>query len=550
MKFYTYAKAVGNNILYRGYENGKQIISKVPFKPTLYIPSRNPNAEWKSLYDSKPLEPVVFDNIKAAKKYVDLYKDVQGMEIHGFQKYDYQYINNEFPDEFDYDLAQVNILTIDIEVVEALSEEGFPDIQLAEVPIVLISLHSTRNRKTLVLGIKEFITSEEDGFEYKYFPDEKSMLKYFIAYNKATNPDIWTGWNTSEFDIPYIVNRIMKLFGKEMVEKLSPFGIIREKMIEVRGREIQTYDIFGIIDLDYLKLYKKYGIRSAKESYTLDFIAQEELGEGKVDLPGNSFRDNYNNHFQLFVKYSAIDTVLVEKLERKMKLIELAFAMTYMYRCNVQDIYRTVVPWEVLIFNHLSKNKIAVPPRRDAIENDYDGGWVKEPKAGMYGWTMSVDFASLYPSVERQWNISPETFVASEYNLRPDDFLSNSEDSITAKARAIELGFTLTANGAMFRKDKAGFLPELMKYCMEGRKIAKKEMIKLEKEYEVTKNPALIPKISALNNKQTALKLAANACYGAIGNKGFHYYEYRIAEAITLSGQLSNIHLSIRLTLN
>lgn len=549
MYFYTYAQCLGNNILVRGYKNGHPFVEKVKFKPTLFIPSRKETHEegWLSLYDSKPLEPMKFDDIKDAKNFCERYADVEGMEVHGFQRWQYQFINEEFPGEIQYDLRHVNITTLDIEVVDE-ETDGFPDIQTADKPIVLVSLHSSKTGKTIVLGLKDYIKDADDDFEYMQFADERGLLSYFVTWMQTERPDVWTGWNTTNFDIPYIVNRLMRLFDETMVKRLSPFGYIKEKMINVRGKDVQTYDIYGVIDLDYLELYKKFGTYSAKESYALAFIAQEELGESKLEMPGFSFRDNYVNHFQTFVKYNAKDTVLVERMEKKLKLIELAFAMAYMYRCNLQDIYRTVLPWEVFIYNHLYKKKIAVPPRRHSMRADYPGAWVKDPKPGMYGWTMAFDFAALYPSTEIQWNISPETFVPGEYDLTPDDFINMTMKATYAINKAKELDCTIAANGMMYRKDRRGFLPELMKFCIDGRKIAKKEMLKLESEYQKTKDESLLPRIAALNNRQMALKIAANSAYGAIGNEGFHYYDYRIAASITLCGQLSDIQLATRMS--
>ena len=539
-KFYTYCNVLSNSILLKGYENGKKITEKIPFSPTFYIQSKN-KSKWHSLYDNKPLEPITFDSIREARDFKEQYKDVVGFDIHGMDKYQYQYIHENYPGTIEYDLNLVTSLTFDIEVI---SDDGFPDIQEAAHPITLISLHNSSTETTLVLGLKPYNVDENDTFEYIQFNSEKALLRYFIEYNIIHKPDIWTGWNTSEFDIPYIVNRIMNIFGEELVKKLSPFNYIREKTILVRGREIQTYDIFGIVDLDYLQLYKKFGTYSAKESYALGFIAQEELGETKLTLPGENFKDSYDNHFDIFVRYNAIDTILVKKFEKKMKLIELAFSLAYIYKCNLSDIYKTVVPWEIFIYNHLAEKKIAVPPRKKTIDSQFEGAWVKETIPGMYGWLMSFDFASLYPSIIRQWNISPETFISDYHAVTVKDFLEETEEMKQVCAYAKQNNYAVAANGSLYKKEKTGFLAELMEFAMEGRKLAKKEMLMIESQYEKTKNDSLKPKIAALHNRQMALKIAANAAYGAIGNKGFLYYEYRMAEAITLTGQLSDIHLA------
>lgn len=545
MEFYTYCQTLGNSILYRGYKNGRQVIDKVDFGPTLFVPTKKRDSKsWFNLYDSSPLEPINFSSIRDAKEYLETYKDVHGMEIHGMLKWNLQYINSKYPSEIEYDLSQVKIHTIDIETVDENSDDGFPDIQAALIPIVLISIYDSITNETIVLGLKDFEKQDGDNFTYKKFSTEKDLLKYFIEYQVATKPDIWTGWNTSGFDIPYIINRIVRLFDENTVKRLSPFNFIKEKTFYIRGKEVQSYEIYGIVDLDYLALYKKFGTYSAKESYTLGFISQEELGETKLDLPGSSFRDSYINHFNTFVRYNAIDSILVKKLESKLKLIELAFAMAYMYHCNLSDVFRTVAPWEAFIYTHLSSKKIAVPPRTGGLRGDVEGAWVKDGIPGMYGWCMSFDFSSLYPSIIRQWNISPETFKAAQFATRTNNFIKCDEHAKAAIAYAKENNYTLAANGTMYDKSKKGFLAELMEYCMEGRKKAKKEMLKYEALYQKTHDDTLLPKIAAFHNKQMALKIAANSCYGAIGNDGFHYYDYRMAEAITLTGQLSDIHLA------
>jgi len=545
---YTYCQQRGNYLLYRGIDNGRQVLEKIEFKPTLYVSSKKPNPEWKSLYEGSPLDAVNFDSIKDAKNFIETYKDVHGMEIHGFQKFQYQFINETFPEDIEYNLSDLVILTLDLEVVDPEIERGFPDIRTADTPIVTVSLHNSKTNKTIVMGYKEYKKQAEDDFEYKLYKDEAEMLKRLVEYFQVNKPDVLTGWNTEGFDTPYMINRIMRVLDESWVKKLSPFGIVNEKITKVNDREVQTYDIMGLIELDYLLLYKKYGSFGGKESYALGFIAQDELGKTKKELPGTSFRDNYVNHFGKFVQYNSEDSVLVKELEEKLKLIELAFAMAYMYKCNVQDVFRTVVPWEIFIFNHLAKEKIAVPPRRPGMKGLVEGAWVMMPEIGMHGWTMTFDFASLYPSIIRQWNISPETFRPADVDIGVQDWLSNNEKSQEALGIAQSYNCTVAANGAMYSKEKQGFLAALMEYCMVERKVAKKSMLKLEAEYQTTKNAALIPKISALNNKQMALKLAANSLYGALGNEGFHYYDYRMAEAITLTGQLCDIHLGNHLS--
>ena len=545
-KFYTYAKSYGNSVLYKGFEGGSRICEKIQFKPSLFIESDNTESTWKSLYGSNPLEEVKFDSIKDAKAFVETYKDVYNFNIHGYQKYDMQYICQEFPNKIEYDISLVNIVTIDIETVFIGDEEesGFPDIEAAIVPIVLVSLHSSRDNKTFVYGFKDYIKTESDNFEYIQFVDEKALLKQLVIYFQTSDIDVLTGWNILTFDIPYIINRITNQLDQSFANKLSPFGVIRDSFTKDKsGKDVLTYDIYGIITLDYLPLYKKLGATSVKEQYTLGFISEEELGETKLEMEGISFRDNFDNFYQQFVQYNALDSLLVKRLDDKLGLISLAFAIAYKYKCNLSEIFKTVSPWETLIYNYLSSKHIAVPPRQNIPDGQFEGAYVKSPIPQLYGFHVSFDFSALYNSIMQQWNISPENFISPKTDINVEDCLTNSDAYIECCNSAISLQCSLASNGAMFDNNIEGFLPTILKTLKKERDIAKAKMLEYEKEYEKTHNTQLVSIISSLNNEQLSLKLLGNSVYGSFGNNGFHYYNYKLAEAITLSGQYSIRHL-------
>jgi DNA polymerase elongation subunit (family B) len=539
MQFYTHVSTYGSKILYRGYKSGHPVLMRDEFKPTLYVTSKK-KSDWKSLYGAE-LSPVVQDSIKEAKDFVKRYDGVEGFEIHGMTDFQYQYISQNFQGDIEYDVDLMRISFLDIEVI---SDDGFPDIQSASSPIVLIAMNDKTTNRTVVFGLKSFNKTPDDKFEYRVFRDEVTMLKEFILYWQQNCPDIVSGWNTDQFDFPYLINRIVRILDEDHAKRLSPFGMIRERMVEIRGKEVQTYDIVGVNQIDYLDAYKKFGTYSAKESYALNYILQIELGKEKLELPGDSFNDSYENYFDTFVRYNAWDAESVHALDDKMKLIDLIVSVSYLVKCNFRDVFGPVKTWDVFIYNHLDKKKVAVPPRSKKLAGAFEGAWVKDVEPGMYGWTMSFDFASLYPSIIRQWNLSPETLVTNETaNLSVNALVNPIDKNMQWFDHAKENDYTVAANGSMYRRDKKGILPELMEFLMVGRKIAKKEMIALQKEYESTKNPLLVPKISALDNRQMALKILANAGYGAITNAGFRYFDLRIGEAITLTGQASDRHV-------
>lgn len=542
MKFYTYCKAFGSKVFYRGVDHGRKVLMKDTFSPTLFVKSKNKKTEWNSLYGD-PLDSIEFADIKEYRDFIKQYEDVSGFDIHGNIQAEYQYLNHKFSGDIEYNVDQMKIMFLDIEVI---ARDGFPDIQSAADPIALIACHDKTTNKTVVFGFRT-LDEKLGDFEYRCYKDEVTMLREFITFWQSDYPDIVSGWNSDKFDFPYIVNRIIRLLDDDWAKKLSPFNMIHEKMIEIRGGDkVQTYDIVGVNQIDYLDAYKKFGTYSAKESYALGFIAKEELGESKHEIEGaESFNDGYDNFYSEFVKYNAIDAQLVHRLDNKLKLVDLVVALSYLVKCNFKDTFGPVKMWDVFIYNHLSKKKVAIPPQSKKLTGAFEGAWCKDVKPAMYGWTMSFDFASLYPTIIRQWNVSPETLVREEQlNLNVETIVSlplkSTEDWIqTAKEKDV----TVAANGTMYRKNKKGILPELMEFLMVGRKTAKKEMLKLEQQYQHSHDESLLPKIAAKNALQLALKVAANAGYGACTNSGFRYYDLRIGEAITLTGQVSDRHV-------
>lgn len=481
-EIYTFAKAWGNKILYRGYKDGIAVVSKDDFKPKFYLKSKNTKSPWKSL-SGDPLEETTYGDIRDAKEVLNTYKDVAGFDIHGNIEFHYQYLANRFPSDVITNTSLMKIWFIDIETVNIQNQgAAFPDIQSANHPIVLISVHDKTTDKTVVFGYKS-ITTRNTNYEYRLFKDEKSMLIAFITYWQQNCPDIVSGWNISQFDIPYIVNRIMRELDEDWAKKLSPFNIISERELEIRGKKVQTYDIVGVVELDYLDLFKKY-MYSQRESYALGAIAQEELGETKLENPGKNFRDFWENHYDTFVDYNAKDSILVHKLDDKLKLIDLVVSVAYLAKCNIRDCLGVVKVWDVFIYNFLLQQKVAIPPQRRKISGEFEGAYVKDVIPGMYGWTVSFDFASLYPTIIRQWNMSPETIVDFQEAIGVKDIVSAKS---MLSQYAVDNNLTIAANGSMYRKDKEGVLPQLMAFLMDGRKIAKKQMLTLEKQYQDVK---------------------------------------------------------------
>ena len=528
MKFYTNVEQAGNRLLVRGYEGGSPFSYRVPYNPTLYVASKN-YSDWKTL-EGDCVEPLKLGSINDAKEFVKKYREVDDFDIYGNTRYLYQYIVEEHPeDEIRYDTSKIRIFNIDIETA---AENGFPDIESADQEILAISIKDSYTGRIVVFGARPF-DNKDSEVDYMHFRTEESMMSAFLQYWNENYPDVITGWNVQLFDIPYIARRVTRILGEKAAKSLSPWKLISSREIYIKGRKQIAYDLPGISTLDYLELYRKFTYTN-QESYRLDHICLVELGERKLDHSEyDTFKEFYEKNWQKFIEYNIHDVRLVDKLDDKMKLLDLAFTMAYDAKVNYEDVFSQVRMWDNYIYCELNKRKIAIPPKRDALKDaKYAGAYVKEPKAGRYDWVVNFDLNSLYPHLIMQYNISPET-------LTDDRHPTVTVDKILQQEVEIDGDLAVCANGAQYKKDTQGFLPLMMQKMYDSRVIFKKKMIKAKQQYEKTPTVELMNEISRCNNIQMAKKISLNSAYGAIGNEHFRYYRLANAEAITLSGQVS-----------
>ena len=524
--FYTNIQLAGNTILYRGYENGKKVQSRTHFSPTLFVTS-NKEEQFKTL-DGENVKPIKFESPREARDFIQKYEGVQGFKVYGYERFVYQFIAQEFPGEIDYDMKSMKIFAMDIEVA---CENGFPDVQSAAEEMLCITVKDLNTKEYFVWSTREFDSPK--GVQSFIFWTEQEMLTAFMQWWTENTPDVLTGWNVNLYDVPYIARRVNRILGEKWMNSLSPWNRANEREINIMGRTHIAYDLSGINILDYLDLYKKFTYTN-QESYRLDHIAFVELGQRKVDHSEyENFKDFYTRDWQKFVEYNIQDVELIDRLEDKMKLIELAVTMAYDAKVNMEDVYSQVRMWDTMIYNYLKDRDIVVPPRKGAKKDEkYAGAYVKEPIPGMYEWVVSFDLNSLYPHLIMQYNISPETLVDERHPSATVDKILNQDISIDGK-------YCVCANGAQYRKDIHGFLPEMMQKIYDERTIYKKRMLHAKQQYETSKTLALQKDISKFNNIQMARKIQLNSAYGAIGNQYFRYYNLANAEAITLSGQVS-----------
>jgi len=519
VSFYTSVTRYGNNLFFFCYDTeGKPDLRKIKYAPVMYAESKKKDTEWHGL-DGTPVEPVRLSSMKECKEFMQAYGDVPNYKIFGNTRHIHGCIQSIFPNTINADIKLINVVTIDIETAFG---DAFPHPSQAAEEILAITVKSSRNDKYIVFGMKDYDPAKTEvglPIEYYQFYDEKTLLSAFLEWWKEpyNMPDVITGWNTRFFDIPYIVNRMARVLGEQETKNLSPWGMIDQKKIGIRGKEELTFEIVGVQALDYMELFKKFAYTYGnQESYSLNHIAHVVLGEKKLDYSdvGDLMR-LYDHDFQRFIDYNVKDVELVARFEEKLGLIDLVMTMAYMAGVNYSDTLGTTAIWDCIIFRELMKQKIAVPQGKEHKSQAFVGGYVKEPHVGMHDWVMSFDLNSLYPNIIIQYNMSPETLIRH-----------SQAEGATA------------ANGATFRKDKQGIIPQIVEKMYETRVVTKKQMLEVKQKIETEgKSDHLVREATILENKQMATKILLNSLYGAMGNRWFRYFDLMVAEGVTTTGQ-------------
>ena len=500
-KFYTNVQMYGNDILLRGFENGQRFTTREKFNPTLYVSTKKPT-KWVTL-GGEAVTPIQPGTIKECREYFKKYEQVEGFNVYGNERFIFQFISDNYPGKIDFDVNKLRILTIDIEVE---SEKGFPDPESADEEVLLITVQDYKTKQIITWGQTKHGEYKNNQENVIFIPcvDEFALLGRFLEWWSSDYPDIITGWNSEYYDIPYLCNRVSRLMGEKALRSFSPWGLVRKEEHFIQGQSKLVYDIAGMNQLDYLNLYKKFTYTN-QESYRLDYIASVELGQKKLDHSEfETFKDFYSKGWQKFVEYNIIDVELVDRMEDKMKLIDLAITMAYDAKVNYNDVFYQVRMWDTIIYNYLRSKNVVIPPKVPVDKSEkFAGAYVKEPKPGKYDYVVSFDLNSLYPHLIMQYAISPETLVTAadltqEINAIEND-VSRDQDRLEhlIQARAIstkidvdkllgeeidltpfkELDLTIAANGAMYRRVQ-GILPELMSKMYDERKLYKKEMLK------------------------------------------------------------------------
>jgi len=490
------------------------------------------------------------------------------------------------------DTPNLNVAFWDIEV-DFDPERGYASPDDAFMPITAISVHLQWLDTLVCLAIPpKTLTMAEATEQIKEFPNtilfetEYEMLDTFL--NLIEDADVLSGWNSEGFDIPYTVNRVIKVLGKEDTRRFCLWDQYPKKReYEKYGKKAVTYDLVGRVHLDSLELYRKYTYEE-RHTYRLDAIGEMEIGENKTVYEG-TLDQLYNNDFKRFIEYNRQDTALLDKLDKKLKFISLANTVAHENTVLLQTTMGAVAVTEQAIVNEAHHRGMMVPsrPKRDPdANNQAAGAYVAFPKKGLHDWIGSMDINSLYPSVIRALNMGPETIVgqlrqeytreeietkmaqnggkfaeawegkfgSNEYDFvmnqdRANDIIIDWEDGRTdvmSGAQIHELIFEsnnpwmISANGTIFTYEKEGIIPGLLKRWYSERKDMQaklKEAIKAENKIEE----------EYWDKRQLVKKINLNSLYGAILNSGCRFFDNRIGQSTTLTGRGIAKHMAAKI---
>ena len=589
--------------------NGKRIYQDYPAWRTFYV--RDDSGNHRSIHGEKVRQVKV-------KRKKDLHKELR---MHSDRKIYESDIKPEIrclaENYLGKDSPKLNVAFFDIEV-DFDAARGFapPEDPFMPITAITVALQWTGQLVTFVIPPEHMREGEGldeaqrlcDKFEDTFlYLSEADLLNDFLAL--IEDADVLSGWNSEGFDIPYTLNRIVRVLSKSHTRKLCLWDLYPtpKKLIKY-GKEQTSYNLLGRIHLDYLELYRKYTYHEM-HSYSLDAIGEYELDERKVAYEG-TLDQLYNQDFYKFIEYNRQDTALLDKLDKKLQFIDLANEIAHDNTVNIQTTMGAVAVTESAIINEAHRRGMVVPDRKrrswDTEDDDYEptreeeeaaeaqkaaGAFVADPQKGLQKWVAGIDINSLYPSIIRALNMSPETITAQ---LRPDltdemiqtrirtgrggknkgfgaaqawedtfsteEFrLLNEKDKtqiitldmedgssheltgaeISDLVFSGDLPWAISANGTIFKQDVQGIIPSLLERWYAERKVLqankKKAIEKGDKE-----------EIAFWDKRQLVKKINLNSLYGAILNQGCRFYDKRIGQSTTLSGRCITRHMGAK----
>lgn len=514
MAFYTHVEQIGSRIYHRYIDDsGRDQDEVTHFSPTLYTETKDQDAPFRG-FAGEYLKEHEFNNIWDAKQYIKEHKTMP-IRIHGMENWWAQYIQRNYTGNIDWHFSKLKVVSIDI---ETRMNRGFPNTANPESEITAIALKvhggkiyafgtkgnqslevtvpddATDDQKAILSDVKATWDSIRGGVEFTRCNGESELLMEFMAKWSEIRPHIVTGWNIEYFDMPYLINRMLRFFPIETVNRMSPaYGKkrIRDFISFKDGEFGVTTKILGVSIVDYLATYKKFTYKK-QESYKLDYIAEVELKDKKVDYRSLGYRnldDLWEKNPDLYLIYNIQDANLVERIDQKKNLLRLITYLAYKLHVRYEDTFFQVRMWDVFIYNrNMAKNIIIPPKERRSKDGKFRGAFVFPVKVGVHEWVVSFDLNSLYPHLIMWGNIGPDTLVDREeveetlgrsipmYDI--DDLADGKVDLDYLK----DANLAMTGNSQFFLRDKPGFLPGMMEELYAERAEVKKQQLAAEQE--------------------------------------------------------------------
>lgn len=452
---------------------------KIPARPVIFLPSNVPS-KYKTIY-GKNVSRLDFDSPWDLKEWLENNEGVDNFTYYGNTSYNYCYIADQFPGVVQYDLKKLIIAYLDIEVV---SDKGFEQPETANQPILAITVKIGERYYTY--GCGDYKNTRKDLI-YSKARDEYALLSKFLDDWEKFAPDAVTGWNSAFYDIPYLITRITKVLSEKDAQRLSPWKKLGKQRVNIFDAQYEVDDLFGCDNLDYEILYKKFVVprKGKQERYSLNYISYAELGEKKLDYSEvRGLHRLYKENYQKFIDYNIQDVTLVSRLEEKLKLIEAAITFAYDAKCNYFDVVSQVKGWDCIIFNELKNSHIVVPQKSKGEKTEqYAGAFVKEPIPRLYGYVVSFDLDSLYPTILQNYNISPETLLEKNEKINVENLLDK-----TADLREYQINNqSIAASGDSYTRNYQGFLPRIIERMYKDRKEYRRILGEKEKELRMVK---------------------------------------------------------------
>jgi len=561
-------------------KDGKRTYREYPVKYTFYY--KDQKGKYKSVYGD-PLSRIVCKNTKDFRKEVAINRDKELFESDInpiFQCLSEQYLNQDAP--------KLNIAFFDIET-DFDPERGFADPSDPFMPITSISVYLQWLDTMVCLAVPpKTLTMDEAKKELEgidnvmLFEREGDMIDTFLTL--IEDSDILSGWNSEGYDIPYTVNRTARVLSKDDTRRFCLWGQLpKKRTYEKFGKESETFDLVGRVHLDSLNLYRKYTYEE-RHTYRLDAIGEIEVGENKVAYEG-TLDQLYNQDFRKFIEYNIQDTALLDKLDKKLRFIDLSNELAHANTVLLQTTMGAVAVTEQAIVNEAWHRGLQVPNRkaRDDEATQAAGAYVAFPKKGLHKWIASMDLNSLYPSVIRALNMAPETVVGqirpeiSDARVHEDMFLKKKSfagswegkfateeyDAVMERRKDIVLTidwedggsdvlsgaevyqlifdsnqpWMLSANGTIFTTEFEGVIPGILKRWYSERK-------ELQAHLKKAKDAGNAVETEYWDKRQLVKKINLNSLYGAILNPGCRFFDKRIGQSTTLTGRTIVKHMS------